>query len=543
MDDEATGESDESAKPAPGDSAVAISRRQAERTASAPKYTGRVVLKLTGPPASAAEESSRLLAAATEAGAQIDLARHTATGAMVVEVVGDAVAVARTLAARPGVEYAVPERRFTTAEVPNDPYYPAQWDLPAIRVPEAWKISDGSGTTVAVVDTGSLPHPDIQGRFLPGYDFISDATYSLDGNGRDADPTDSGDWSSSGMCDDPTPTSSSWHGLHVAGTIAALTGNGLGVAGIAPGSRIVPIRALGRCGGTDSDVADAVVWAAGGPVPGVPANAHPAKIINLSLGGIGTCSPIEQSAIDMASARGALVIVAAGNDASDVSQYSPANCRGVITVAASTQNRTGAAFSNTGNAVTLSAPGTSIWGLGNTSTRSADPAGWTYTSRYGTSMATPHVSAIASLMWSVSPSSTPAQIRSALVSSVTPFVSGGSGFGVGIVDAWRAVDAVRPQQTAPPTVSSVNPAGARTVGGDVITVNGTGLIGGRVAVGGRSATVLSSSESSLTFQAPPGPLGRTTMVITTPGGAVTTAFFYDTRQIIARPGIPLFPQR
>ncbi|WP_116113711.1 S8 family serine peptidase [Austwickia chelonae] len=516
--------------------------RASTRPVDKPKYTGRVVLKLTRSAGTAVEEKSRLMAAAAEVGTKVDIARRTATGAMVIEVDGEAASAARALASRPGVEYAVPERRFTISADPDDPYYPAQWDLPAIRVPDAWKISDGSGTTVAVIDTGSLPHPDIQGRFLPGYDFISDAAYSLDGNGRDADPTDSGDWNSWGMCDDPNPTSSSWHGLHVSGTIAALTGNGLGVASVAPGARILPVRALGRCGGTDSDVADAIVWSAGGPVPGVPANAHPAKIINLSLGGIGVCSPTEQSAIDLATARGALVVVAAGNDGSDVSRYSPANCRGVLTVAASNQERTGATFSNSGSAVALSAPGTAIWGLGNTSGRSFDPAGWTYTSRYGTSMATPHVSAIASLMWSVNPSLTPAQVRSALVSSVTPFASGGSGFGAGIVDAWRAVDAVRPTQTAPPTVESVNPAGARSAGGDVIAVSGNGLAGGRVTIGGRQASTLSSSENSLVIQTPPGALGHTIMVITTAGGSISVPFFYDTRQVIGRPGVPLVPR-
>ena len=229
------------------------------RAPRTPSYTGRVVVQL----ADSTGENVRRTAATAKA--TVTLARHTATGAAVVDVTGDPVSAARAIAAQPGVEYAVPERRLFPAGDPNDPGYPAQWDLPAIGLPQAWSYSRGTGVTVAVIDTGSLPDPDLAGRWLPGYDFVSDPAYALDGSGRDGDPLDAGDWAPYGVCEDPIVRPSSWHGIHVAGTIAAVVGNATGIAGIAPGSRILPLRALGRCGGTDTDITDAVVWAAGAP--------------------------------------------------------------------------------------------------------------------------------------------------------------------------------------------------------------------------------------------------------------------------------------
>lgn len=518
----------------PGPEGPAAARGSAART----RYTGRIVVKASGTGA----EESELRRKAQDVGLQVALSRRTATGAAVLTVAGDAVAAAALLTGRPGIEYAVAERRMSVTADPNDPMYPSQWDLPAIKVPDAWPYTTGAGTTVAVIDTGAMAHPDIASRYLPGYDFVSDATYSLDGDGRDADPSDVGDWAPYGACDDLVARDSSWHGLHVAGTVAAVRDNGLAVAGMAPGARVLPVRALARCGGTDTDIADAMVWAAGGSVPGVPANSNPARVINLSLGGVGRCTPIEQSAIDAATARGALVVVAAGNDGSDVANYTPANCRGVLVVGATGRTGAPASYSNYGSAITLSAPGTGIWSLGNSGTRSPAPTGWGVASRSGTSMAAPHVSALAALVWSVAPTLTAAQVRSVLTSTVVPFAAGVSGYGVGIIDARAAVDSVRPKDVAAPTIASIDPVGAASRGGDLVTVTGTGLSSATVQIAGRAAQVVSSSETTLVVRAPASTVGRTTLTVTTRGGTASVPFFYDVRPVISRNGVQLFPR-
>ncbi|BAS10099.1 extracellular protease [Arthrobacter sp. Hiyo4] len=158
--------------------------------------------------------------------------------------------------------------------------------------------------TVAVIDTGITAHPDLDMNVLPGYDFVSDATAARDGNGRDAHAQDQGDWYAAGECGQATAGNSSWHGTHVAGTIAAVTGNATGVAGIAPNAKVVPVRVLAKCGGSLSDIADAIIWSAGGTVPAFPANANPATAINMSLGGSGACGSTYQAAINSAVSRG-----------------------------------------------------------------------------------------------------------------------------------------------------------------------------------------------------------------------------------------------
>ena len=156
---------------------------------------------------------------------------------------------------------------------------------------------------VAVIDTGYLAHSDLIANILPGYDFIDDPFISQDGDGRDSDALDPGDWETADQCYAGSPASdSSWHGTHVAGSIAAKTDNGTGVAGVAFDARILPVRVLGRCGGYMSDIADGMIWAAGGTVSGVPANANPAQVLNLSLGGGGSCSSTTQAAINSARA-------------------------------------------------------------------------------------------------------------------------------------------------------------------------------------------------------------------------------------------------
>src|SRR5690606_25372148 len=197
-------------------------------------------------------------------------------------------------------------------------------------------VTDGSGVVVAVLDTGITNHSDLNANILPGYDFISDTTVAGDGNGRDSNPADPGDYSGG--------SNSSWHGTHVTGTIAAVTNNNSGVAGVAPKAKVVPVRVLGRGGGYLSDIADGLIWASGGSVSGVPSNPYPAEVINMSLGGSGSCSSTYQNAINSAVGRGTTVVVAAGNSNADTVNYNPGNCNNVIAVASTTRSGARSSF-------------------------------------------------------------------------------------------------------------------------------------------------------------------------------------------------------
>ena len=271
----------------------------------------------------------------------------------------------RRLAADPNVEYVEVDQLMHATLVPNDARLSEQWGFgtsnASINVRPAWDKATGTGVVVAVIDTGITNHPDLNANILPGYDFISDAAMARDGGGRDNNANDEGDWYAANECGSGIPASnSSWHGTHVAGTIAAVTNNSTGVAGTAFNAKVVPVRVLGKCGGYTSDIADAIVWASGGTVSGVPANANPAEVINMSLGGGGTCSTTYQNAINGAVSRGTTVVVAAGNSNTNVSSSVPANCANVIAVAATTSAGARASFSNYGAGIDISAPGQAI---------------------------------------------------------------------------------------------------------------------------------------------------------------------------------------
>nr|WP_245192344.1 S8 family serine peptidase [Arthrobacter pigmenti] len=317
-----------------------------------------------------------------------------------------------------------------------------------MRLNAAWDRSTGAGVRVAVIDTGITTHRDLAGNVIGGYDFVSDLDVAVDGNGRDNNPQDPGDW-----CDVPTGNGteripSSWHGTHVAGIVAAQANNGLGVAGVAYGAKVQPVRALGACGGWESDIADAIVWAAGGSVSNVPANPTPAKVINLSLGADGACDGVFQSAIDTATQRGAVVVVAAGNEDQNVANVAPANCANVISVGATGRDGARALYSNFGTGVDVSAPGgdfvtgdeggiLSTWNSGDTG-----PASESYAMMEGTSMAAPHVAGAAALMLSLNPALSPAQVESLMKQSARPLpVPCALGCGTGLVDGTAAVAA------------------------------------------------------------------------------------------------------
>lgn len=367
----------------------------------------------------------------------------------------DLEAVAEELEKNPDVLYAEVDRLLKPLATPNDSRYNEQWHYfeatGGLRLPAAWDQSIGTGARVAVLDTGYRPHTDLNANIIGGYDFISDTFVANDGGGRDSNAQDPGDWMNAGECGGGYPPSdqgSSWHGTHVSGTIAAVTNNGTGVAGVAYGAKVVPVRVLGKCGGLTSDIADAIVWASGGSVSGVPANAYPADVINMSLGGGGACGSATQSAINTARSNGTVVVVAAGNENTNASGSNPANCAGVVTIAATNRNGGRSYYSNYGSVVDVAAPGgeltqsSEVNGILSTlNSGSTSPGSDNYAFYQGTSMATPHVAGVAALMMSANSTLTPDQVETMLKNTARAFPSTCSQCGTGIVDANAAVTA------------------------------------------------------------------------------------------------------
>ena len=471
-----------------------------------------------GSPSAALQNVSAAVARAGLSNApRVSYKRKLATGGELVTTSrklnqAEAAAFIRSMAADPAVDYVAPDvlRRavkdtqstgtIRAAFTPNDPLFAKyQTDYlagdgmptPQNKVPNygganivgAWNLADGKGVTIAVLDTGIVKHADVNTSLADaGYDFISDALSSGRATpGRAAGGWDTGDWTtedkyltSNGGCVDPGEgDGSSWHGTHVASASGAeLTNNGVGLAGIAYNAKVVPVRVLGHCGGSDSDISDAIVWAAGGHVDGVPDNPNPAQVINLSLGGKGKCSAKDSNAIAIAKANalGAVVVVAAGNSSADVADYHPASCPGAITVASTGVTSRLAMYSNYNSPnesiVALSAFGGGVflndgasgvkmnpegfaWQAVNsgTTTPVASPGGDEYYGMAGTSQATPHVTGTVALMQSARVGAglrllTPAEVLSILKSTArVPKVTAAPAqtFGAGILDAGAAV--------------------------------------------------------------------------------------------------------
>jgi serine protease len=401
-----------------------------------------------------------------------------------------------------------------TTSTPNDPMYTQfQWhmragdgsattvgsDTTAVAnkggsdASAAWAMADGSGVVVAVLDTGITHHSDLNLDLAgEGYDFIDDALVSgRTTDGRVPGGWDTGDWTTTdpwlSECTDASnpPEASSWHGTHVSGTIGERSNNGIGMAGVAPGARVLPVRVLGHCGGYTSDIADAIVWASGGHVDGVPDNANPAQVISMSLGGSGVCdaSDVTSTAIAGANARGTAVVVAAGNSNDDAAGYSPASCPGAIVVASVGITGRRAFYSNFGPVVTVAAPGGGIYANDANTGSSTVDAGfvWStlnsgatvedqaaYGGMAGTSQATPHVAGTIALMVGAVKDAghaplTPDQIRLALVNSSRSFpLTPDHPIGIGIVDASAAVRAAIASDT--PIASVVLGNGATMTG-------------------------------------------------------------------------------
>ena len=364
--------------------------------------------------------------------------------------------VIKALNHEPSVEYAQPNYYVKAMAVPNDEAYPLQWHYPLINLPAAWDITTGDPSiTVAVLDTGVLlNHPDLQGQLVAGYDFVSDVQSAADGDGIDPDPDDPGDGSGR--------QPSSFHGTHVAGTVAAASNNFIGVAGVAWNAKIMPVRILGVAGGTTFDISEGVRYAAGlANDSGQVAN-PPVDIMNLSLGGPAPCSPVEQDVFALARQAGVAVVVAAGNANQDAASFSPASCDNVITVSAVGIDKNKASYSNFGTTIDVAAPGGDNspdlngdgFFDGVLSTVGDDESGlivFTYKFDAGTSMASPHMAGVVALMKSVNANLTPSQIDQMLVNGeLTDDIGDPIFYGNGLINARKAVFAALNAVGAPP---------------------------------------------------------------------------------------------
>jgi len=444
--------------------------------------------------ATATDITDALSAASAFAGVRLAPVRRLATGGWLVAASGSpsrsqANDVMRELAMRPEISHAQPDYRYQAASA--DPDFGAQWHLTGVVAPSydcmpaatckqaganvvaGWSRSTGTGIVIAVLDTGYTENIDITQNLAAanvtthkvGYDFVSSSpvNYDLndpaigDASGRDANAHDPGDYSGGAH--------SSWHGTHVMGLAAAAYNNNVYGAGVAPNAKLLPLRVLGAGGGSDSDIADAIIWASGGIVGGVDYNSTPAKVINMSLGGAHACTPSSnvQLAINAARANGTIVVVAAGNSSIDVSGFSPAGCSGVVAVGATGYTGAiaalngGTPYSNYGAGVALGAPGGgyirevetgwvyvpdySTFNTGITTPGSASFAG-----DAGTSMAAPLVAGLAASIAALKPWLSPDQIRSYITANTHPWGTNGvpaasKPMGTGLMDAGAALTA------------------------------------------------------------------------------------------------------
>ncbi|HWR75639.1 MAG TPA: S8 family peptidase [Thiobacillus sp.] len=413
---------------------------------------GRVIVKYRATPgalkqALALDQTSRLSA---RLGLALHSGRHINARTHVIRTAGvSSEALAARLSREADVEYAIPDRLRTIRALPNDPLFSGQWNLQAteaasIHATEAWdRITGSPSVVVAVLDTGiRFDHPDLFAKLLPGYDFVSDEVNAGDGDGRDVDASDPGDFISGSDAINPNllalcgsglvAPNSSWHGTRVAGIVGAAGNNSVGIAGTSWGAKILPVRVLGKCGGFDSDIIAGMRWAAGLSVPGVPDNTNPARIINLSLGGGGNCTSAYADAIAELAGQSALVVAAAGNETGPVG--TPGNCAGVLAVAGVRHVGTKVGYSSFGPEVSVSSPAGNcvnatapcLFSIDTTTNLgTTHPAENGYTDQYnynvGTSFSAPQAAGVAALMLSLNPALTPADIIERIKRSARAF--------------------------------------------------------------------------------------------------------------------------
>jgi subtilisin family serine protease len=420
-----------------------------------------------------------------------------------------------------GVIGVIPDIRAFPLIDPVDPLYTSQWDMHApttgkegaSNAAATWSTTTGAGVVVAVLDTGQINHPDLIANMPEGWgvDMIEDSARARDGNGRDMNPTDEGDWWS---------YASSWHGTHVAGTIGAAQNN-IGISGVAPNVSIQHVRVLGAGGGSFNDVIDGIRWAAGLTTTwdgqqwsnyGLTANAHPADVINMSLGAIGACWGTLQTAITEARAAGTVVVTAAGNETIDASQFTPANCNDTVTVAATGRVGGLAGYSNFGSSIDIAAPGGDMPRdsgiLSTVATGATTATGYSYANYQGTSMAAPHVAGVAALVASQHPTWGPNEIEAAIYAGARPFPADslrpcvttsetptGSQrrCGVGLLDAVGALE------MAQPTLTITAPD--RLAAGESATVSASSDMPGTVTLAVASATAANCTLAGSTLTA------------------------------------------
>lgn len=432
------------------------------RTGTSERLPGEIILR-TEQPMTASELLARVRSEGLRAehlgfaSEHLQLVRFRELGTGEPLDVGRTEELAVRLAALEGIRFTEVNALRHAFAAPNDEHFSLQWHYGALNLPAAWDVTQGaSSVVVAVIDTGILQHPDLVGRLLPGADFISDASRARDGNGRDMDPTDPGG--------DLPNGGSSWHGTHVAGTIGAASNNGSGVAGVDWQARILPVRVLGRGGGTDFDIAAGMTWSWGGAVPGMPANANPARVLNLSLGGAAGPSPTYQDVIDAGVATGAVFVIAAGNENENASTSRPCNQNNVICVGSTRISGARSSFSNYGAAVDVMAPGGETaedvngdgYPDGVLSTTRNGNGQYGYQFEQGTSMAAPHVAGVVALMKARNPSLGHAQVESILKSTANAAFKCSQGCGAGMVNAHAAVLAAGGQVATGPAKLSVS---------------------------------------------------------------------------------------
>lgn len=394
-------------------------------------------------------ETSELVALQVEESLDVVEARRTTLAAIA------------AFEASPDVEFAEPNyirRALGGAPVtPNDPFYQYQWHYPLMKLPEAWAITTGDpNMIVAVVDTGSRSHPDLNANTISGYDFISDPANAGDGGGIDADATDVGD--GTGL------NPSSFHGTHVAGTIGAVSDNGTGVAGVCWGVSLMHIRVLGLQGGTDADIAQGLRYAARLSNSSNTLPAAKARVINMSLGGPGSSNTM-QSTITAVRNAGCVIIAAAGNNNSS-QLFFPASYQGVISVSAVDLNAQKAPYSNFGTMVDVAAPGGDVSrdlngdgysdGVLSTLVDENNAFAPNYVFYQGTSMASPHVAGLAALVLSVNPALTVSEVETILTTNTIDLGAAGRDdiFGHGLVQADRALLAANNQTPGTPVIAA-----------------------------------------------------------------------------------------
>lgn len=440
-------------------------------------------------------------------------------------------------------------------------YIPGTWSA---DVDKAWDLGvDGSGQTIAVIDTGVIAnHPDLKNKIAPGYDMISDAKIALDGDGRDADPADKGNWQVPGEYGMSKQLDSTWHGSHVAGIAAAQTNNGQGMAGSAPGAKILPVRIMGKCGGHLSDMLDAMVWSARGDVPDVPANPNKASIINLSTGVEKKCSRFQET-IDKVNSLGATIVAAAGNGNVPTEWTMPANCEGVITVGATGASGKRASYSNFGPEVDIAASGGDTWSedaiapngsilnpvqrwrIHSTVTDSTTtPGNPSYGPLEGTSMATPLVAGVIALMKQTKPGLSNDQILSAMQSTASKFQVDPSqevdsitrtkkSIGAGISNAEAAVRSVKglPAITSAPVTTKPTTSAPGSVH-TVTATKTTTVTSAARQTNTVNSTATSTRTSTVTSTRKPAPITVTQTSTLRPSTATKTVTSTSTKPLV-----------